>query len=986
MKNSLELTLGGVGYMVQSLGGFLIDIKYGVMTAERPVATDRTLAYGISFGGNISIPIEIPSSAKKDDKNTNENSKKDEAENQIKKADEEIDYSDALQNLFKEDEPETPETPGTGGTTDTNPGTMVNSNTTKPKQSKPQSDFKKETNLDSGLISAAIDDVRFGQQTEENDDGTVEITDTGFVGIDATLSLGLPKDVLGSLVSNAPGIYASLTINTIEHFYMLEAGLDIKMIQCEGVLSFMMTEVKDVEIVVPDSIQFYIRDGLQIPLVPPVFYMTGLGGGIDGLADTIGGEFSKLPPLTLLLFTRLEVVELLSGDFNVGIALTGINFDGELAINTMPVSKVKNNDNGGTNDKGNTNGQGGTDDKGSTDDKGNTNVQGGINGAKNSPKNPANRTKFAQTVLDTLKSPVNLQFGASARWIDPICFKGYGNVNIIGGLLNGGVTITITDKSFYGYAYLSLCIPDAIPIIGGRELAGVEAAISDKFLGANIKILGIKLGFIYYWDGDFSFGTGINLMGLDNVDYPEYNTRAVFGTNLRKLQKGNASGVQLFAVNDSVSHTFTVAGLDSAVIEIPFDAGAMPTADDFVITNPNGTEISLIEDDGSGNGTYLVQSRDDGYFIYVSVTDENLLVNGNWTITQKTDKLTVNTFDIYSVEDIPEITSISYTRGNDTSSYDIDLSWTLDSDSESGGYLDVYISDDVTILEKLKANSTDNFDPIAHIELDNIESGKENVKIPDGMESGTYYVAAMLTNKSGGMSTAISTSPFEFENKKLPNPVKSAALTYAGNGEIYVEVEDADAPEYTHYVVEVVAEDGSTLSNNINEFAIGEDIFIGKEANLVPGSNYYVNIKTLKAEGDKKFYYGSEVVKSDTITMPAIDKPVLLNVETNIKGNITSEETLEITYTFDRPVWMFTTINETTMNATTLKEKWTLYHKLDDGDYVVDFTAYGANKDSVTGANFPNVENATMGFSVDTGAPALSIKKSALETVATEGD
>lgn len=962
--HSLELTLDGVGYMVQALGGFLIDIKYGVMSAERPVAQDRTLAYGISFGGSISIPISIPKSSK---------NKNDTAENDIKKADEDIDYSDALQNLFKEEE----ETTGNDtATQDT--GTMVDTSKTKSKTTKPESDFKKDTNLSEGLLSASIDDVRFGQQVEENDDGTVSVGDSGFIGIRAALELGLPKDVLGNLISNAPGVYAKLTIDTIEHFYMIEAGLDIKLIQCEGVLSFMMTDVKGVDVVVPDSIQFYIRDGLKIPLAPPVFYMTGLGGGVDNLADTIGGEFSKLPPITLLLFTRLELVELMIGDFDLSVALSGLSVDGDLSINVTPVKKHEG-------------GSGGKDNGNKVDQKpGNTNEDNknkeGINGAKNSPKNPANRSSFATTVLDAVKSPVNLKVGASARWIDPICFKGYGDVTVIGGLLSGGISITITDKSFYGYAYLALKIPDAIPIIGGKELAGLEAAISDKFLGANIRILGIKLGFIYYWDGDFSFGSGINLMGVDSVDYPEYNTRAVFGTNMRKLKKNAYSGATLMAAGEQVSAEFTAAGSDSVMVEILFEGNQMPGAEDFAVVNPDGKEIELIPDNGNGGGTYLVQSRDEGNFIYVSVNDESLIKNGTWTVKIKSDKLSVSSFDIYAVDDIPELQSISYQRGADTSSYDLDISWALDSESSSTSYLEVYISEDKDILEKIKATNTKEYEPIERIELSETKSGSQKIQIPDGLESGTYYVCAMLSNNAGGMSTAINTTPFVFVNKKLPKPVKSAEVKYAGNGELYVEIEDAENPDYTHYVVEVLAEDGATLSNNFNEYAVGEDIYIGKEANLSAGSNYYVNVKTLRDEGNKKFYYGGEVVKSNVITMPEISKPVLESVVTNIKGSVTSEKNLEVTYNFDRPVWMYANINESTMSATRYMKSWTLTHELEDGDYIVDFTAYGESKDSVTSDDFPNIENAKMGFTVDSTLPALSIKKTAAQSLATEGD
>lgn len=885
--NQLELQLGGIGYMVQSLGGFLIDIKYGVMSSSRPVNSDRTLIYGISFGGSISIPIEIPDSAKNSTKDS-----KDTAENQIQKADTEEDYSDALHNLFGED---------ADGNPIDNSGTMANDkNTTQQANNakkKPQSDFKKDTNLDSGLLSAAINDVRFGQEAEEKSDGTVEITDVGFIGIDATLALGLPADVLGTLVSNAPGIYAKLTINTIDHFYMLEAGIGIKLIQCEGVLSFKMTDVKGVEVVVPDSIQFYVRDGLQIPIVPPAFYLTGLGGGIDNLADSIGGEFSKLPPITLLLYARFEAVELLVGDFNASISLSGINLDGDLYINVpglIEKKKDSNNNNGGNSNNGGSNNNNG----GNNNNSGNNNNNGGNNNstdnssgtAKNSPNNPANKSSFSQSVINAVKSPVSIELGASARWIDPICFKAYGSISVIDGLLTGGITITITDSSFYGYAYLSLRIPDSIPIVGGKEVAGLEAAISNKYIGANIKIIGIKLGFIYYWDGDFSIGTGINLMGIGTVDYPEYSAHAVYGTNLKKLAKKAPSGVKLFAAGDELTYNFNVEGQDSIMVEIPFEADEIPTADDFKVIGPKG-EVLLVLDE-----TYLVQSRDDGNFIYVSVTDKDLIADGDWKIVLKTDKLSVDTFDVFGVDNLPEFgeDGITVTRGTDTSSYDIDIAWTLDSESKKPGYLDIYLSEDKDVLEKIQSSDTEEQDieAIAHISLDEVKSGSTTVTIPDSFESGDYYVAAMLTNEAGGISTAISCDKYEFVNKKLPNPIKSAAIKYAGNGDFYVEIEDAEDIDYTHYVVNLLAKDGSTLTNNIGEFKVGEDIFIGQYANLTPGAEYYVEVNTLRKEENNKFYYGDSknVQQSNIITMPQIDKPVLKSVVTNITDSITNEK------------------------------------------------------------------------------------------------
>lgn len=121
--------------------------------------------------------------------------------------------------------------------------------------------------------------MRFGEKLA---DDNVTVEDTGFIGINTTVELALPKDLLGSLVSNAPGIYASVSINTIDKEYEIHAGLNIKVIECEGILAFKEVTVKEKERILPDKIEFYIRDGLKIPLAPPVLYMTGLGGGING--------------------------------------------------------------------------------------------------------------------------------------------------------------------------------------------------------------------------------------------------------------------------------------------------------------------------------------------------------------------------------------------------------------------------------------------------------------------------------------------------------------------------------------------------------------------------------------------------------------------------------------------------------------------------------------------------------------------------------
>ena len=81
---------------------------------------------------------------------------------------------------------------------------------------------------------------------------------------------------------------------------------------------------------------------------------------------------------------------------------------------------------------------------------------------------------------------------------------------------------------------------------GARRLAGVEAAVSSDFVGANFKVIGVKLGFIYYWNGDLSFGGSIDLSSRGRAVHYVHSealdengnlvpTTMVYGTNMRRL-------------------------------------------------------------------------------------------------------------------------------------------------------------------------------------------------------------------------------------------------------------------------------------------------------------------------------------------------------------------------------------------------------------------------------------------------------------------
>ncbi len=1051
-STTMTLNLEGVGYMLQAVAGFLIEMKFGELSAEYSYEEGsntkvENIAYGISFGGRISLPIMNPSSKSKNDtaetnvrtadtdgagsNNGNSGDSGSTGDNNGSSGDsgnsdnsgsnndpDEEDYG--LADLFNEEDGSQNNDADTGSI-DTNSSSGSSGNTGSSSSS--SNGGKEEGVSASGTLTAEIEDILYGQSLDN-------LEDIGFVGIDTTVEIGLPADLLGSLISNAPGVSASLTIDTISpQEYTLDMALALKVIECEGTLSFAETEINGAQKIVPDMIAFYIRDGLKIPLAPPTpLFMTGLGGGISNLADTIGGEFKELPPITILLGMNLELVEVLVGQLDGSFSLEGLTIEGNFGLESFGKTNT-----GSTGNPGGNTGTGGQTDSTTTD----------------------------VTDVTTGNSGIDISATLNARWIDPVEFSISGEVSVIGGLLKGRLSIIIAPDYFYGYAMVGVFIPDSIPVIGGLEVASVEAAVSTDFIGANVTLIGIKFGAIYYWDGEYSFGGAVDLsprarMATFNQPQVTVNesgerVHAIYGTNIKPIETTPVEpiamrnqGVSLASLNiinsavllaNNNLKTATVdvtdaTGADSLLIEIPFSGGFAPKASDVTLETPGGQTIHMVESDGVGGGNYLAQFMPNGSSsMYISVTGENAqyIKNGDWTvnIVDTRGKLTLGNIQFNSASNISEVSATSFERTGGTDSFIIDkVSYTVENSTATDGTVNVYLTQNKNAL-----GTTDLGTVVASKELDNgIAANGEitNITLPEGFESGEYYVITTLSVDTGGMSSAISADSFTFVNPNLPKPVAGVTVGYAGDGELYVDITDAEGyndianpnDNYTHYLVEIVEEDG-TSTNIMGQFVAGqEDIFLGKGQTissftgidedgettgdeevtvegLKPGVTYKAVVRTLREEPEdglemNKYFYGTEMTSSsNSIEMPEIDIPVLESVESNISRDtvdsnapiIVSEDELRITYKFDRPVWMVWDANGEERTAGEFKEEWNIVHPLVDGKYVVDFKVFGANKDSATSADYKDKLNAVLGFETDTTSPVLSLTESVKEDI-----
>ena len=402
----------------------------------------------------------------------------------------------------------------------------------------------------------------------------------------------------------------------------------------------------------------------------------------------------------------------------------------------------------------------------------------------------------------------------------------------------------------------------------------------------------------------------------------------------------------------------------------------------------------------------------DGMVTYGTVTDPSEIKDGDWTVKYATKNIEISSFKMNGVDQIPEIASdgTSITLGTtdaESKTTNVTTGWKISGGNGSKtGTIDIYLTEDKDVLTKIKT-SKNNGDVLGtnifHKENAVLTSGAESqtVTLPDSLPDGKYYAVTTLSTTEG-ISLAISKTCIDFKNPNLPQKVDNVKIAYGGNGEIFVKVTDSENADYTHYLAETVANDNTVLENNIGQLEKGANFVFGKEASLETGKTYHVNVKTLREEYKESdneykthYYYGTDVVSSNDLVMPEQSVPKLENVKVNFDTSgdeiNTNVKDVVIEYTFDSDVFAELDLNGSKVYAfgtdpnpnsadfSYFKKDWKfVLDDLEDGDYVVDFTAYTKTKDHIKGSE-TGVENGQFGFTIDTSAPVLSLAKKSVD-------
>ncbi len=290
-QDYIELKWDNAFDTLRTIGGFLIDLKYGVLGKIQN--SDGSTYDIISFGGGLDLGFLTPGGAAKARQN--------------KKG------GDSWTRETVVDEDDDPDGFGFGLNFDDETGDITAQTKevdAPPKNSKP-------SRVEAG---AAVHDILYGGKSP------------GYIGINMNARVSLPQ-----IVSFLPNkIEADLGINTIGGY---QVGFDgkVKTATMEMQLSLVIKSNPS-GAPIPDKLYFTIggfEPGFNVDGAG-VLWITGGGGGFDKLYDTIYGK-DGIPPLTLLLHVEFDVTKILSGSADLELSLRSIS----ISFDDLSLKKLK---------------------------------------------------------------------------------------------------------------------------------------------------------------------------------------------------------------------------------------------------------------------------------------------------------------------------------------------------------------------------------------------------------------------------------------------------------------------------------------------------------------------------------------------------------------------------------------------------------------------------------------------------------------------
>ncbi len=294
-QDFIELKWDNAFDTLTTVGGFLIDMKYGILGKIKN--SDNTKSDIISFGGSLDLGFMTPGGAAAMRQNTAAGARW--TTDYVETQHDDLDDGYTFGLTFDEDAGE------------------FRSQVT-------EKDIAPSNNDASRVeAGASIHDILYGGKNP------------GYIGINMEANITLPQ-----LVKFLPNkIEGNLSVNTING-YRVGVDADVETANFSMGLSLVVRSAPS-GAPVPDKLYFTIggfEPGVNVDGLG-VLWVTGGGGGFDNLYDTIYGK-DGVPPLTLLLHAEFDITKILTGNADLELSLRSlkVSFD-DLSLKMLKDAK-----------------------------------------------------------------------------------------------------------------------------------------------------------------------------------------------------------------------------------------------------------------------------------------------------------------------------------------------------------------------------------------------------------------------------------------------------------------------------------------------------------------------------------------------------------------------------------------------------------------------------------------------------------------------
>ncbi len=671
----------------------------------------------------------------------------------------------------------------------------------------------------------------------------------GLMGLNFDVDLVLP-----GYFDAMPSIIGHLSVNTI-------AGYEIG---AEGICQFGTLEVeaainiKDYEgKPIPDKLYFAImgfEPGINVDGFG-VLWITGGGGGIDKLYDTIFGG-SSVPPLKILLTVSFDILKIMSAKVDLSLSLRG------LSLSATDV-RVK---------------------------------------------------YFDLKVLNRLQLAFEwypeFYFMASVDANILSIIRGQGYIVV----LNNDEY----DAFVEFFIRASVQIPEAIPIIGGIDVGGADLGANNEKIWGVVRALGAELGITYYWGGDVDFGTGKavakpsfpSLLGYEDVPvfYDEETGQTLYmraGSNVNLAAQayieGEDDGTPKLLGADRyieskisrLAHRITLGAFNNvdAALVVSFQADsqeeAKAQAQNITISGKTLTFYDkALQNENSANANLVYDSENKTATVNITFSEASEFGRSYDMETSVPANLA-----LYDINPMPSMNITNAGLSGNVLTVDWD------------GYNLIELDGALFMLTDDPSGSVSAATYPIH-DVSYLPEKTATITLPGDLPTGTYYLKAVYSKEDYVNNQIVFPTPIQYKNQHQPTAPTKVEAVNGGNHMFDLTVDKSVQDDFDGYIVNVYQNDASagavlTDINNIvfeknvdgtmpklevgGYFDIPETDEAGKltgtskKVGIAPDQEYQIGIKAYKSilngEGKEIGRVLSKEVLSHWVTLKAPTPP-----------------------------------------------------------------------------------------------------------------